>query len=285
MLCRARALACAFGLDPVHSRHPRQRVHFLTHHPSALNPPSPRLPPRPLARSPANPSPPFAGTSMMEQPEPSSLSLGEAIHPTRSSGSDPRTSPIAEIRSIPPPQGAEGDEETGRARSRRLVSGYRFGNPPSPVVVNHDLARSMGAVELAEEDGALLASERDTLVSDSPPLTEPEGEGDQSAVAIETLTLESFPEAEAEARHTSARRRSERHSNRGAAWGMDTLVGLNDGEADADDRAPKSEHPTQAYLRGEGGEEGRYRFPRHRLKARMKGESAQGRGATAPRRT
>jgi nicotinamide mononucleotide adenylyltransferase len=129
-------------------------------------------------------------------------------------------------------------------------------------VVNHGLAHSAtyGAYTEGEE---VLEIERDTQESDSPPLTEP----DESALDPEP------EENEGEGVLTSARRRSERQSHRGAVWGMDTLVGLNDGEADADDRAPKSEHPTQAYLRGEGGEAGMYRFPRHRLKTRMKDES------------
>jgi nicotinamide mononucleotide adenylyltransferase len=198
----------------------------------------------------------------MEQPEPSTLSLGESVHASLSRSSDPRISPVAHMRSLDAvPQGSAGDEEAGRARSRRLVSGYRFGNPPSPLVVNHGLAHSAtyGAYTEGEE---VLEIERDTQESDSPPLTEP----DESALDPEP------EENEGEGVLTSARRRSERQSHRGAVWGMDTLVGLNDGEADADDRAPKSEHPTQAYLRGEGGEAGMYRFPRHRLKTRMKGE-------------
>lgn len=213
----------------------------------------------------------------MEHPEPSTLSLGESVNATLLRPSDPRTSPMASTRAIQSeavpqsdavPQGSAGDEEAGRARSRRLVSGYRFGNPPSPLVVNHGLAGNPTYGAYTEVEEAALDVERDTQESDSPPLTEP----DESALDPEPETLE----PETKPKPTATRRRSERASHRGAAWGMDTLVGLNDGEADADDRAPKSEHPTQAYLRGEGGEEGKYRFPRHRLKSRMKGESRDG---------
>ncbi|CAK9781713.1 unnamed protein product [Cutaneotrichosporon oleaginosum] len=216
-----------------------------------------------------NDSPPFAGASMMEHSEPTSLSLGDSVHSSLSRSSDPRTSPDATLRALQSeavPQGSAGDEEAGRARSRRLVSGYRFGNPPSPLVVNNGLAQSATYGAYTEGEEVTLDVERETLESDSPPLTEP----DESALDPEPHL---HPDLEVEGKQTAMRRRSERQSNRGAVWGMDTLVGLNDGEADADDRAPKSEHPTQAYLRGEGGEAGMYRFPRHRLKSRMKDET------------
>lgn len=56
----------------------------------------------------------------------------------------------------------------------------------------------------------------------------------------------------------------------------DALMGFQDGEADADERARavQAEHGgSQAYMRKEEGEAGEYRFPTHRLKRQMKGES------------
>ena len=54
--------------------------------------------------------------------------------------------------------------------------------------------------------------------------------------------------------------------------GYDALTGLSDGEADADDNAPQAVFGSRQYLMGAKGEAGEYRFPRHRLRTRMKGE-------------
>ena len=53
--------------------------------------------------------------------------------------------------------------------------------------------------------------------------------------------------------------------------GYDALNGLNDGEADLDENAPQAAFGTEAYLKGDRGEAGSYRFPRHRLRKTMKG--------------
>lgn len=56
--------------------------------------------------------------------------------------------------------------------------------------------------------------------------------------------------------------------------GYDALAGLNDGEADADENAMPASFGTRQYLLGEEGEAGEYRFPKHRLRTKMKGEWA-----------
>lgn len=66
------------------------------------------------------------------------------------------------------------------------------------------------------------------------------------------------------------RRRSSRARDR--EIGYDALSGLNDGEADADANAPQANFGSRPYLMGEEGDAGEYRFPRHRLRTRMKGE-------------
>lgn len=131
------------------------------------------------------------------------------------------------------------DAELSSRRSRRLVTGYRMGNPPdgSPRAALRD-----------EED----AVSRD---SDSPPLTV----NSELEAEVENENGSGIP------RHavpTSSRRRSERTS-------AFDLAGLNDGEADADSRAPRAPVESAAYLRGEAA----YSFPRHRLRRTMKDES------------
>ncbi|KAL1407572.1 Nicotinamide/nicotinic acid mononucleotide adenylyltransferase 1 [Vanrija albida] len=140
-----------------------------------------------------------------------------------------------------------GDEERSRARSRRLVSGYRFGNPPSPVTGTADF-------DPAAERRSEASPHRD-----SPPLTEPSG-GDSDEVLETEVVVAALADLEVGGKQ---RRRSERSN---AAF--DALTGLNDGEADADDRARPAEGSSQAYLRGEAD----YRFPKHRLRKSMKGE-------------
>ena len=56
----------------------------------------------------------------------------------------------------------------------------------------------------------------------------------------------------------------------------DALNGVTDGEADADVRAMQATGGgSEGFMRGVEGEEGRYSFPTHRLRTRMKGESGR----------
>lgn len=169
--------------------------------------------------------PPFAGTANAEHPHPPALSLEDAYLQQSAAMDD--------------------DAELSSRRSRRLVTGYRMGNPPSP------------RQGLRDDDSV----SRD---SDSPPLTvnsELEAE-DAEAGGIPGIPggVPALP-LPAGAIPTQVRRRSERAS------GFD-LAGLHDGEADADHRAPRAPVESAAYLRGEAP----YAFPRHRLRRSMKDE-------------
>ncbi|KAL7421139.1 Nicotinamide/nicotinic acid mononucleotide adenylyltransferase 1 [Cryptotrichosporon argae] len=273
-----------------------------------------------------NDSPPFAGASMPDPPE--TLNLDEPLPATSAFqtpahlGATPARSyfptlpelDLAGLRlsagasasaSAPalPLPGADShveDAELSAARSRRLVSGYRFGNPPSPV------GRPRLAVADAAAAGADDAQHAATTPPvgegrDSPPLTEPHTETSTSASSPPRSRRASRPdegagegceaagggtaaEAQAEAAAAAgrpasapaitgdlARRRASRSHDRD--HGFDALAGLNDGEADLDETAPQAEAGTQGYLRGEDGEDGQYRFPRHRLRKTMKDES------------
>lgn len=165
----------------------------------------------------ANPRPPFAGTANAEHPHPPALSLEEAAYLQTSALDD--------------------DAELSSRRSRRLVTGYRLGNPP-------DSPNNVRVAGGLDDD----AVSRD---SDSPPLTV------NSELEDDLIT----PGVPRGAVPTQGRRRSERAS------GFD-LAGLHDGEADADHRAPRAPVESAAYLRGESD----YSFPRHRLRRTMKDE-------------
>lgn len=194
------------------------------------------------------------------------------------------------------------DAELSRARSRRLVSGYRFGNPPSPVAGHSDFRARAAAASAMDADVDEFEHYGDGAAeSDSPPLTEPSedlDDGDDSAVAAIDAVAEAHADARAAAsaiedralspsgdtainlnslalqdrtpvagdQQMEPRKRSERRSH--GNHGFDALQGLNDGEADADSSAPQAEHGTQPYLKGETS----YRFPKHRLRTKMKGK-------------
>lgn len=217
--------------------------------------------------------------------EPDHLSLADAVTSGLNASDDP-DAPYFDDETA--------DAELSRARSRRLVSGYRFGNPPSPVVGVRravDAAALDADVEVNDpEEVEGVAPSND---SDSPPLTEPEAspvveteeigdvvEGVQSldlpastsAVTVNAVSPESTggstsasrlpgPLAAPLHKATAARRRSERSR-------FDALTGLHDGEADADASAPLAEQGSEAYLKGEAP----YAFPKHRLRKTMKGE-------------
>lgn len=236
------------------------------------------FPPSPLTLS-----PPFAGAAMDREPVP--FDLGESLpaaqaqdqhHLQPPSQANGAGSPLADCGGSG--SSIERDDAVSRARSRRLVSGYRFGNPPSPV---EKLRQATGEMEEGPDtEGEVEASQQ----SDSPPLTdELSDEEDDSEVSaeVEALGSEMLPaQARAMAGLTLQQsrvppstlgappKRSER-GVRGTAW---DLKGLNDGEADADASALPAEHGSAEYLRGEGGPAGEYRFPKHRLRQKMKGE-------------
>lgn len=72
---------------------------------------------------------------------------------------------------------------------------------------------------------------------------------------------------------TTSRGKARADSKAGGAEGYEALLkGLNDGEADLDESAPRAEWGTEAFVKGLGGEAGEYKFPQHRLRTTMKGE-------------
>lgn len=200
------------------------------------------------------------------------------------------------------------DAELSRARSRRLVSGYRFGNPPSPIVGMR--AKNAAALDADVDADSVTEDVAPSNDSDSPPLTEPEGSpvvgseeiedlgvdvqelvvsGNGSATTLTALSKRVSREPEHRAASSSssvnlnpgplsaplhksaaARRRSERSR-------FDALTGLHDGEADADASAPQAEQGSEPYLRGEAS----YGFPKHRLRKTMKGEQPVTAGAAS----
>lgn len=190
-----------------------------------------------------------------------------------SASSQPVAMPIAQRGFNPQPLGQqrpvavqasgvyEDDEQLSSSRSRRLVSGYLFGNPPSPV------GGRPGNAPLLEAG----ASQPPTPVrDDSPPLTEPTSTEQEQEVPVH----EQMRELDI-SKSSLANRRESRSSAKERDTAFDALNGLNDGEADLDESAPPAEGSTEAFLQGVQGEAGEYRFPRHRLRTTMKGESSQ----------
>lgn len=149
------------------------------------------------------------------------------------------------------------DEFLSTSRSRRLLSGYLFGNPPSP---------DDQAVEGAEKKDDEPSPDSSILGHDSPALSELPSHSSPTPHSVSTPRPES-PELPSDG--IGRPQRSERSQEQDT--GYDALNGLNDGEADLDESAPQADGGSEAYLRGEEGEEGAYRFPVHRLRTTMKG--------------
>ncbi|WVQ93159.1 nicotinate (nicotinamide) nucleotide adenylyltransferase [Kwoniella sp. CBS 9459] len=191
------------------------------------------------------------------------------------------------------------DENLSSSRSRRLVSGYLFGNPPSPLGskdIPADMARA--AEEAAEANASGTAAEDPKDASprpspnsedegryplptppiqdrDSPPLSAPyksySSPNPSGSVGVEqniqslgAISLNDEPQSGSLANGGASTRTT------GTDTGYDALEGRNDGEADLDLSAPQAEGGgSGAYLRGEAA----YEFPRHRLRRTMRDES------------
>jgi len=185
------------------------------------------------------------------------------------------------------------DDVLSTSRSRRLLSGYLFGNPPSPhetddstttgttSALGQPIAPQVPALDERHSsptrgppNPTAPSQTRDSTpvstVSSSPDL--PESGNLTARMADHTLDDPSDAPADASASTAESRRRRQSRA-RDREIGYDALSGLNDGEADADENAPQANFGTRPYLLGEEGPSGEYRFPRHRLRTRMKGES------------
>lgn len=199
--------------------------------------------------------------------DPVPLDLGESRSPQGSQARSPNPDPQAQAQLATSPLAGPSvgrDDEVSRARSRRLVSGYRFGNPPSPV-------EALRRTDLEDADAPDTVPEIEaSQESDSPPLTAELSDVDdvETSAEAEAMGSEMLPAQAQRTQASQPRRRSER-GPRSTGW---DLTGLNDGEADADASALPADHGSGEYLRGEGGPAGEYRFPKHRLRPKMKGE-------------
>lgn len=197
----------------------------------------------------ANLRPPFAPASQHGTREPDHLSL-DSPSPPETSRLPVKQTGFAPLISMPsrPASNREAtssaDEFLSTSRSRRLVSGYLFGQPPDDESVPPSPTREHPPPP--------------SLARDSPPVSNVSSSPEDPPSALET--------------HVAMRnRRSSRLRDK--ETGYDALTGLSDGEADADANAPQAAFGTQEYLLGAPGEAGAYRFPRHRLRTRMKGRS------------
>lgn len=189
------------------------------------------------------------------------LGLADTL-PQHLTGSRSPTSPQSQdtISTIKPVRPAnprvptsQDDVSLSSMRSRRLLSGYMFGNPPVPA----DVAVENEHPELRDSGRSPSGIQSAILPADvpQPPPT--------------PSTVVSGHEEELEPAKSSPSNVEEPIEN------DDALMGFLDGEADADERARavQAEHGgSQGYMRKEEGEAGEYRFPTHRLKRHMKGE-------------
>jgi nicotinamide mononucleotide adenylyltransferase len=164
------------------------------------------------------------------------------------------------------------DEHLSSSRSKRLLSGYLFGDPHA-------------------NDAAATSRQHSPTISalDSPPVTEAD-EGDLQpsfgqtgeVVGVDGPNVQSGGRAGPGKRAQGtdngspdqSSRRSSKSRDRESGW--DALNGLNDGEADLDETAPQGEGGTEDYLSGMK----KYCFPRHRLRTSMKGEVFKALGLT-----
>ncbi|KAK4688350.1 nicotinamide mononucleotide adenylyltransferase, partial [Tremellales sp. Uapishka_1] len=228
-----------------------------------------------------NDSPPFAGAGVPGEPEHLSLDGHPPRPHFRTSESRQRSptehaNPIEIDLSATPQMPAaqtelpEDDIPLSPVRSRRLVSGYLFGNPPSPLT-NTEITIN----RLLTPPPPLISP---SLKDDSPPLTEytsvSSGIASPSRPTQTETNLEheplNMPEAAEAEETTRTKPRARSSKSRDREIGFDALSGLNDGEADLDKNAPQAEgNGTEGYLKGMD----EYNFPRHRLRKTMKDES------------
>ncbi len=151
------------------------------------------------------------------------------------------------------------------SRSRRLVSGYLFGNPPSPNSKRSSLSMSPEKEPDPEAERRRENTQGQTVAD--PRLTT------STPINNSPSTSAPAPRRPRFSTHASAASSNRFIDDAGMSY-EDNLQGVNDGEADADDSAPKAENGgSGAYMRKEGGEYGQYMFPTHRLRRTMKDET------------
>lgn len=178
------------------------------------------------------------------------------------------------------------DENLSSSRSRRLLTGYLLGNPPSPL--NSRAQSPISLIQRARSADIIQQEPSSVSHDDQDEDSEEEGEGGGNPTPPEDNSnnggLDSPPLAESREESTMQKLAQMRINGkkprqdsraRDRETGYDRLNGLNDGEADLDESAPQAEGDgSEAYLRGENGPSGEYHFPTHRLRTTMKGESS-----------
>ncbi|KAK8844004.1 nicotinate (nicotinamide) nucleotide adenylyltransferase [Kwoniella newhampshirensis] len=284
-----------------------------------------------------NDSPPFAGaatsaTSEHGEPEILSLDSSQTLPPRPDSASPHQNDvslsspPLSASQTtinigqtqplvVPSPQSAElsltGDEHLSSSRSRRLLSGYMFGNPPSPIrigpnadkdpLASLDLVAESVAVDIGEiESTDPMSSRRFSPQLEGPryPLTTPPLLDDDSPPLSEAFKSYSSPDASSTPAVATGSSQPQRPglsldhtaqpagsvslndtpqpiaTGAGANHRDDTGYDALDGRNDGE--ADLDESAPQA--EGGGSEaylqgKGEYDFPRHRLRRTMKDES------------
>lgn len=185
---------------------------------------------------------------------------------------------------------SEDDVSLSSIRSRRLLSGYLFGNPPSPdqqisSLTEHerglsDDAAGANAVTVSEVEERVQGDEtRHTLSHRSSAemsLSEYDDHIRTGASSLLHSPVQSQDITGQNDNHNGDNDAVDEKSyvrQRNMSFEHD-LNGTRDGEADADDKATMAVgRGSAAYMQKEEGEDGQYQFPMHRLKRRMKDES------------
>ncbi|KAH8083078.1 nicotinate-nucleotide adenylyltransferase [Filobasidium floriforme] len=194
------------------------------------------------------------------------------------------------------------DVSYSSSRSRRLVSGYMFGNPPEEKSLKNrrDSESTVRRLSVVGDDGLNKdrgGTDKESLenrtIHGQEEVPEDQNEEEQaddtphplrprpSSAHSFTTNPTSQPDEE-NLSVASSLRNSPRDSplvspGRGLSFDNgryeDALNGVTDGEADADVRAMQATGGgSEGFMQGLEGEEGRYNFPTHRLRRRMKDE-------------
>lgn len=169
----------------------------------------------------------------------------------------------------------DADVALSRSRSRSLVSGYLFGQPPSEGEPTPSVTRPVsehgGDNDRAGADIPTPPRPQSPALRNAPLPPQGNVTDEQVSKALQGITVTEHPELGAAA---GSRGKSRADSKARGPEGYEALLnGLNDGEADLDESAPRAEWGTEAFVKGLGGEAGEYKFPRHRLRTTMKGKS------------
>jgi nicotinamide mononucleotide adenylyltransferase len=176
------------------------------------------------------------------------------------------------------------DVSLSSSRSKRLVSGYRFGGPQSEEMEKGKTRRDS---ESTVRRLSMVGNKHHQLqtgagkTEDELQVTDEEGplNNDQTTITSSRRALSNTSSTDNSLLDnrdddlTSVASRPSSPPSRGFDGYEDALNGVTDGEADADVKAIQAVGGgSEGFMKGLEGEEGRYEFPTHRLRRRMKGE-------------